>query len=82
MIERSLEIAVRASTNLALRHLYAMTEASELRGEGHVEVRWVAIPQTWKAPEEGIFKEATMRSLSDLGYATGRNPASWMSEAP
>ena len=82
VIERSLEIAVRASTNIALRHLYAMTEASELRGEGHVEVRWVAIPLSWKPPEEGIFKEATMRSLSDLGYETGKNPASWMTESP
>jgi hypothetical protein len=82
VIERSLEIAVRASTNIALRHLYAMTEAAELRGEGHIEVRWVSIPTSWKAPEEGIFKEATMRSLSDLGYETGKNPASWMTEAP
>jgi hypothetical protein len=42
----------------------------------------VSIPTSWKAPEEGIFKEATMRSLSDLGYETGKNPASWMTEAP
>ena len=82
VIERSLEIAVRASTNIALRHLYAMTEASELRGEGHVEVRWVAIPSTWKQPEAGVFKEATMRSLSDVGFEAGRSPASWMTESP
>jgi len=82
VIERSLEIAVRASTNIALRHLYAMTEASELRGEGHVEVRWVAIPSTWKQPEAGVFKESTMRSLSDVGAEAGRNPASWMTESP
>jgi hypothetical protein len=82
VIERSLEIAVRASTSIALRHLYAMTEASELRGEGHVEVRWVAIPNSWKPPEEGIFKAATMRSLSDLGMQVGRDPASWQTESP
>jgi hypothetical protein len=82
VIERSLEIAVRASTNIALRHLYAMTEASELRGEGHIEVRWVAIPSTWKQPEAGVFKEATMRSLSDVGFEAGRSPASWMTESP
>ena len=82
VIERSLEIAVRASTNTALRHLYAMTEAAELRGEGHIEVRWVAIPNSWKQPEAGIFKESTMRSLSDLGFATGRDPASWSAESP
>ncbi|MFM9180960.1 MAG: patatin-like phospholipase family protein [Phycisphaerales bacterium] len=82
VIERSLEVAVRASTTIALRHLYAMTEAAELRGEGKVEVRWVAIPSSWKAPEEGIFKAATMRSLSDLGVQVGRDPASWQSESP
>ncbi|MFM9146080.1 MAG: patatin-like phospholipase family protein, partial [Phycisphaerales bacterium] len=82
VIERSLEVAVRASTTIALRHLYAMTEAAELRGEGKVEVRWVAIPSSWKAPEEGIFKAATMRSLSDLGMQVGRDPASWQSESP
>ena len=82
VIERSLEIAVRASTTIALRHLYAMTEAAELRGEGEIEVRWVAIPNSWKAPEEGIFKAATMRSLSDLGVQVGRDPANWQSESP
>lgn len=82
VIERSLEVAVRASTTIALRHLYAMTEAAELRGEGHIEVRWVAIPSSWKAPEEGIFKAATMRSLSDLGMQVGRDPASWQTESP
>ena len=82
VIERSLEIAVRASTTIALRHLYAMTEAAELRGEGEVEVRWVAIPNSWTAPEEGIFKASTMRSLSDLGMQVGRDPASWQSESP
>ena len=82
VIERSLEIAVRASTTIALRHLYAMTEAAELRGEGEIEVRWVAIPNAWKAPEEGIFKAATMRSLSDLGMQVGHDPASWQTESP
>jgi hypothetical protein len=82
VIERSLEIAVRASTTIALRHLYAMTEASELRGEGQVKVRWVAIPNSWKPPEEGIFKAETMRSLSDLGMKVGRDPASWQTESP
>ena len=82
VIERSLEIAVRASTTIALRHLYAMTEAAELRGEGEVEVRWVAIPNSWTAPEEGIFKASTMRSLSDLGMQVGRDPASWQSDSP
>lgn len=82
VIERSLEVAVRASTTVALRHLYAMAEITKLRGDGDVEVRWTAIPNTWKAPVEGIFKEETMRSLSDLGMKLGKDPSSWHAEAP
>jgi hypothetical protein len=82
VIQRSLEIAVRASTVIALRHLYTIAEVTKLRGEGDVEVRWIAIPNSWKAPVEGIFKEETMRSLSDLGHTVGADPASWHAEAP
>ena len=82
VIERALEVAVRASTMVALRHLYAMAEVTKLRGDGNVEVRWVAVPNSWKPPEEGIFKATTMRSLSDVGRAMGEDPASWHTEAP
>lgn len=82
VIERSLEVAVRASTVVALRHLYAMAEVTRLRGDGEVEVRWTAIPNSWKQPVEGIFKEETMRSLSDLGMKLGKDPSSWHSESP
>ena len=82
VIQRSLEVAVRASTTIALRHLYAMAEVTRLRGDGEVEVRWAAVPNSWKPPEEGIFREATMRSLSDLGRTMGADPGTWQSESP
>lgn len=82
VIERSLEVAVRASTVVALRHLYAMAEVTKLRGDGEVEVRWTAIPNSWRQPVEGIFKEETMRSLSDLGMKLGKDPSSWHAESP
>ena len=82
VIERALEVAVRASTTVALRHLYALAEVTRLRGDGDVEVRWVAIPNSWKQPEEGIFKSGTMRSLSAVGHSMGADPASWHAESP
>lgn len=82
VIERALEVTVRASTIVALRHLYAMSEVTKLRGDGNVEVRWVAVPNSWNPPEEGIFKAGTMRSLSDVGRKMGEDPASWQTEAP
>ena len=54
----------------------------DLRGDGEVEVRWAAIPNSWKQPVEGIFKEETMRSLSDLGHQLGATPEAWHTEAP
>jgi len=59
-----------------------MAELNRLRGDGDAEVRWVAIPNSWKQPVEGIFKAETMRSLSDLGRSMGRDAASWKSESP
>ena len=82
VIERALEVAVRSSTTIALRHLYSLAELTRLRGDGEVEVRWTAIPNSWKAPVEGIFKEETMRSLSDLGRTLGATPEAWHTEAP
>jgi hypothetical protein len=82
VVERALEVAVRSSTTIALRHLYSLAEITNLRGDGDVEVRWAAIPNSWKAPVEGIFKEETMRSLSDLGRTLGATPEAWHTEAP
>ena len=82
VIERALEVAVRSSTTIALRHLYSLAEIANLRGDGEVEVRWTAIPNTWNPPVEGIFKEETMRSLSDLGHRLGATPEAWHTEAP
>jgi hypothetical protein len=41
-------VSVRSAEAIALPHLYAIAEATRLRGDGDVEVRWVAVPQTWK----------------------------------
>ena len=40
IVERSLYVAVRSAEAIALRHLYALAEATKLRGDGDVEVRW------------------------------------------
>ena len=73
IVERSLYVSVRSAEAIALRHLYALAEATKLRGDGDVEVRWVAVPQTWKA---------TMRLLSDEGRRLGADPKSWNTKAP
>ena len=82
IIARAIDISVRASTITSLRHLYAHAEVSTLLGDGDVEVRWVGIPNDWRAPVEGIFEKETMNNLADLGYSMGKDPLIWNTEAP
>lgn len=79
---RSIYVSVRSAEAIALRHLYSIAEATRLRGDGDVEVRWVALPQTWKPPNDQPFDEETMRLLSDLGRRLGADPESWQTKAP
>lgn len=76
-LERGLEIAMRESTMMELRHLYAMAELCELRGDGRMEVRWVAIPQSWRSPVKGQFVQEGMNALADEGMRLGADPQSW-----
>lgn len=82
IIERSIYVSVRSAEAIALRHLYTIAEATKLRGDGDVEVRWIAIPQTWKPPNDRPFDKETMRLLSDEGRRLGADPDSWMTKAP
>ena len=45
VIERSLYTATRASTQTAVRHLFAMSEIARLKRKAEVEVRVAAIPR-------------------------------------
>jgi predicted acylesterase/phospholipase RssA len=82
VVTRSLEMATRASTLTALRHLYAMAEISRLKRHADVEVRVVAIPTSWKPPVAGVFVKETMNNLADLGEKMGADTSSWSTESP
>jgi hypothetical protein len=82
IVQRSLYVSVRSSEAIALRHLYALAEATRLRGDGDVEVRWVAIPPSWKPLNDERFDQATMRDLSDEGMRLGADPNSWNTTPP
>jgi hypothetical protein len=82
VLGRSVEVAIRASTMTALRHLYSHADSITQRGDGSIEVRWIAIPDDWRAPVEGVFKTETMRELADIGARMGADPKSWMTTPP
>lgn len=82
VLGRSVEVAIRASTLTALKHLFAHADSVTRRGDGSIEVRWVAIPDDWRPPVDGVFQEETMRSLADIGARMGADPKSWSSRPP
>jgi len=82
VLGRSVEVAIRASTLTALRHLFSHADAVTQRGDGSIEVRWVAIPDDWRPPVEGVFEEESMRSLADIGARMGADPTSWSARPP
>jgi hypothetical protein len=82
IVERSFYVGVRSAEAIALRHLYALAELTKLRGDGEVEVRWVAVPPTRKPLNDRLFDKATMRQLSDEGRRLGADPNSWNTKAP
>ena len=82
MMARSLHLSLHSSRITSLRYLYAKAKLSKARGDGDVEVRWVAIPPNWKPLNEAFFDQATMRNLSDEGKRVGADANSWMTTAP
>lgn len=82
IMARSLYINVRSSEAMSLRHLYSKAKLTKALGNGDVEVRWVAIPPSWKPLNDVFFDEATMRNLSDEGKHVGAEANSWMTTAP
>ena len=82
IMARSLYVSVRSSEAMSLRHLYTKAKLTKALGNGDVEVRWVAIPPSWKPLNDVFFDQATMRSLSDEGKQVGAEATSWMTTAP
>ena len=82
IVARSLELSSRSATLTAMRHLHALAEISRLKRKADVEVRIVAVPDDWSAPQPGVFIKETMNALADLGEKMGADPASWRSDMP
>jgi hypothetical protein len=82
IVQRSIYVSVRSAEAIALRHLYALAEANRLRGDGDVEVRWIAVPQAWQPLSDDPFDRATMRRLADEGRRLGADPTAWKTVAP
>ena len=82
LFERTIESGLSYGTKRTLEHLYKYAEASRLRGDGDIQVRWISIPTTWRPMNDAPFDAENMKSLSDLGRSMGSDPNSWNTKAP
>jgi len=75
----SMATVIQAGTVIAMRHLSAQVKYLALDGVD-VEFRYVAIPQSWRAPNARRFDAEVMQSLARLGMEMGANAASWRTD--
>ena len=82
IMSRATIMSTQTSTVNSLRHLFAQAEIARLKYNADVEVRIIAVPDTWVPPKAGTFVPEVMNALADLGEQMGADPTSWRSEAP
>ena len=82
IMSRATIMATQNATVSAMRHLEANAELTRLKYGIDVEVRVMAVPETWVPPVAGTFKKEVMNELADLGEKMGADPASWSNGVP
>jgi patatin-like phospholipase len=79
---RATIMSTQTSTLNSMRHLYAQAEIMRLKHTAEVEVRVIAVPDSWVPPKPGTFQNEVMNALADLGEQMGADPSSWRTEPP
>jgi len=82
IMSRATIMATQTSTKNSMRHLFAQAEIMRLKYGADVQVRVMAVPESWVPPKPGSFVSEVMNELADLGEKMGADPSAWMTEAP
>lgn len=82
IMNRATIMATQTSTVNSMRHLYAQAEVVRLKYGMDVQVRVLAVPESWVPPKPGSFQAEVMNSLADLGEKMGADPSSWRATPP
>ena len=82
IMTRATIMATQSATVSAMRHLEAMAELTRRKHGIDVELRVMAVPESWVPPAAGTFHKDVMNSLADLGEKMGADPASWSNSVP
>lgn len=76
----SVDTMVRSSTLTTLRYFAQELEyVREVEG-ADIELRYVAIPPSWKKPSGGVFDAEAMNELVNLGMSMGADPSTWRTD--
>jgi predicted acylesterase/phospholipase RssA len=82
IMSRATIMATQNATVSAMRHLEANAELIRVKYGMDVELRVMAVPESWVPEVAGTFKKEVMNTLADLGEKMGADPASWTSGVP
>jgi len=81
-MSRATIMATQTGTVSAMRHLFARAELMKLKQKVDIEVRVMAVPDTFVPSVPGTFQAEVMNALADLGEKMGADPSSWRDEPP
>lgn len=77
---KSVEVMIRSSTVTALRYFAREIDAIRSAEGADIELRYVSIPDDWRATRQQLFYPPNMRSLAEIGLRMGADPASWKTD--
>jgi len=82
IMSRATIMATQTGTVSAMRHLFARAELMKLKQKVDIEVRVMAVPDSFVPSVPGTFQNEVMNALADLGEKMGADPASWRDTPP
>ena len=77
---KSVEVMIRSSTVTALRYFAKEIDAIRAIEGADIELRYVSIPDDWRATRQQLFYPPNMRSLAEIGLRMGADPGSWKTD--
>ena len=82
IMSRATIMGTQTSTLNSMRHLFTLAELARVKHEADVEVRVMAVPDSFVPSVPGSFKSEVMNALADIGEQMGADPASWRTDPP
>ena len=82
IMSRATIMGTQTSTLNSMRHLFTLAELVRVKHEAEIEVRFMAVPDSFVPSVPGSFKSEVMNTLADIGEQMGANPESWRTDPP